>query len=405
MPEIDQSLRKNIRLLYVVRFLESAYFHDAIYVLFGVQFLHLSYFQAGSLFFIGWFVSIFLDFWGGIVADTIGRKRAQIIGLGLHTLAYVPYLFTKSYELLIIASIVEGISWALTSNSLDALIYEQAVEAKAEKLYKRLNAFSQIWLFMGIALASLIGAAAYLLNPRLPYALMIIALLLALVAAVRISVPEKVETVVAQEDRTEVKRSNLALKTFRRHRGLAYFVIVSFFAGVVGDMLFSYYQPYYIKLDVSALTLGLLFFVIRLTSGAGSYLMHRLPDRVSPQTIQLLTILSGLATTILLLVLKLPLVLLAPLFSAVGGGFIEPNMRQYINQHAENKARAASLSVGSGIMNFGVGVGFVVSFYLADKFSSLAILKVILIGTVITVGLSLGSRLIIEDEPVKAAAE
>jgi predicted MFS family arabinose efflux permease len=391
MLEVTSRLRRNIRLLYTIKFLEASYFSDAIYVLFGVHYLHLTYFQAGSLFFIGWFVSIAFDFWGGIIADTIGRKRVKVIGLGLHVLAYLPYLFTKSYPILIVASIVEGISLALGSNALDALIYEQAVESKAEGTYKRLNAFSQIWLFAGIALASVIGGAAYLLDPRLPYALTIGTLVLALLATLLIRIPPSLEQAVAMEDGPDSSRVRQAISTVRHNRALATFVTVSFFAGIVSDMLFSYYQPYYIHLSVGALTLGILFMVVRIVSGAGSYLMHVLPDHISPQAIQLLPILLGLVTVGLLMTLHLPIVLVAPLFMAIGSGLNEPNMRLFINKHAKNSTRAATLSIGSGIMNFGVGLGFVAGFYLANNFSNSVSLRVILISTLVVASLSVAS--------------
>jgi predicted MFS family arabinose efflux permease len=382
MHQPSSNLKRNTRLLYRISFLQSLYFNDAIYVLFGVEYLHLNYFQAGSLFFIGWFVSIIFDFPGGVVADKLGRKHAQIAGLILQAVSFTPYVFTKSYPLLIVANVFWGIGIALSSNSLHALIYEQAKEEKSDTAYTKLNAMWQVVLFLAMAGASLVGGAIYTIDPRLPYGLLVVSLILATVATMRIQVPQQVERAVTDEPRPRIVHD--ALKTFRAKPSLLSYVVVAFLAGIFGDMLFSYYQPYYINLGVSAFTLGCLFAALRLVSGVGAYLMRTLPNKLSAQTIQLTAILAIIVTAVLMLILKMPFVLIAPLIVAVGFGFTEPNMRLFINNHANNQSRAAALSFGTTAMNLGVGIGFTVAFYMADHFSAHVILTTVIIGSAAT---------------------
>lgn len=379
-------LRYNKRLFYWATALEYTFFNDAIFILFGREYLHLDYFRAGSLFFIGWFVSISLDFYGGVVADRIGRKRAALYGICLQIVSYGPYLFCKSYTVLALMSVVWGIGVALSSNSLHALIYEQVAQLKikGKESYAHISATSQIWLFTGVGLATVIGGYAYKIDPRLPYGLMMITLFVAGLLTCFIRVPVELEEALISDD-TPIVRT--ALKTFKKNNSLRNFVIVSFWAGLFGDLLFAYYQPYYIDLKVSAVTLGLLFGGLRVASAFGAFLMRRLSDTASPPAIQVLNIVGMLVTAGLMLVLKLPVVLAAPIILGITSGFVEPNMRLYINKHAVDSARASALSFGTMIMNFGVGLGFVVAFYLADQVSATVILGIISVGSSATLAL------------------
>jgi MFS family permease len=379
MPNSSSQLQRNIRLLYVATFLENSFYIDAIYVLFGTQHLHLSYLQSGSLVFIGWFASIVFDFAGGVLADRIGRKPAQLYGAALQFAGFVPYLFSTNYVVLAVGSLVYGVGMACGSNTMQALVYEQAREQGGPKAYQRFNALSQVWTFVGLASAALIGGVAYAIDPRLPYALMLVGFGGAFVVCARIRVPQVVEReVAAEEKQTAVVRTSL--RTFRANPALLSFVAVSFFLGLSGDLLFSYYQPFYLTFHLGAAGFGLLYVMLRGVSGIGSYAMQHLPGRVSLPMIQLAIATIGISA-VLMKVLPYPAVLLAPVVAAVGFGSNFPALRLFINAHASDKARAATLSFGTGIMNLGTGLGFVAIFWMADHWSVLTVLWVILATT------------------------
>jgi MFS family permease len=383
-------LDRNIRLFYVITALEYAFFNDAVLILFGREYLHLNYFQAGSLFFIGWFVSIFLDFWGGVIADKIGRKESTLWGIGLQFISYLPYLLSKSYPLLVVGSIVWGIGVALSSNALHALIYEQVSSQNdsVNNAYAHISATSQVWLFVSVGLATIIGGFAYRIDPRLPYGLITITLLIAILLTALIYVPVKVTPKKTNiTDKTSIVRS--ALRTFQRNKKLRNFILIGFLAGVFGDLLFAYYQPLYINLKVTAVTLGLLFGALRASSALGSLLYRRLTTTFKPSIIQLINLCGMLITTSLLLILKLPVILVAPLLLGITSGFVDPNMRMYVNKHAVDRVRTSVLSFSTTTMSLGAGIGFVTAYYLADIVSAHTVLSFILLGVVMTILLSI----------------
>lgn len=94
-------------------------------------------------------------------------------------------------------------------------------------------------------------------------------------------------------------------------------------------------------------------------------------------------------TASLLYVLKLPIVLAAPLFLGITSGLVEPNMRLYVNKNATNSVRASVLSFSTTTMSFGVGIGFVLAFFLADRVSAHSVLGLVIIGAVVTIALRL----------------
>jgi MFS family permease len=384
MLNAPAQLRQNIRLLYTATFLENSFYIDAIYVLFGTQYLHLSYLRAGSLLFAGWFASIVFDFAGGVLADRIGRKPTQLYGLALQFGGFVPYLFTTNYAVLLAGGLVYGVGMACTSNTIQALVYEQAAEQGGSKMYQRFNALSQVWVFAGLASAALVGGVAYVLDPRLPYLLLLIGFAGAFVACARINVPKTVERKITAEQKQTKGIVRTALHTFRDNRQLLFFVIVSFCFGVSGDLLFSYYQPFYVTFHLSAAGFGLLYLVLRSVSALGSYGMQHAPNRLSLPVIQLASVASVGISAALMLVVGYPAVLLAPVVAAVGFGTIYPTLRLFINTHAANKARTATLSFGTGVMNLGVSIGFIGAFWAADRYSADAMLGTVLVVTAVT---------------------
>lgn len=381
----DKQINRNIRLFYAITALEYAYFNDAVLILFGREYLHLTYFKAGSLFFIGWYVSVTLDFWGGVIADKIGRKRCTIYGISLQLISYMPFLFSKTYLFLLLGSIVWGIGVALSSNALHALIYEQfsRITCKSKRTYAHVSATSQIYLFISIGLATIIGGFAYTIDPRLPYLLIIITLFIAAIATCLMYVPQDNKLDIDNTSFFDVVRT--ATNTFWSNKSLRYFIIIGFLLGMFGDMLYAYYQPYFINIKVSAVTLGLLFGAIRAASAFGSYIMRRLSASIAPSYIQILNASSIVLTAMLLFFLNLPYVLAAPLLFGINSGLTEPNMRLFVNKHAKDNVRASVLSFSTTVISLGVGSGFVTAYYLSDKVSARTILSLIILGSTIII--------------------
>ncbi len=374
------TLKKNFRLLYAVEFLLTSEFTLPIFILFGRQQLGLSYLQAGSFFIVTYVTYTLSDFFGGTLADRFGRKTAFQVGVVLRLLGLLPFVLTQSYPLLLASAVVWGLGLALSSNSLDALIYEQALEEGEEKSYQHGTANVQIATFMGRIYASILGGFAYVIDPKLPFYLTFVAIIVALVmgSKTRFSIDLKERVTEAKQGITSV-----AIGTYKKHHQLLKFALVYAGSMFLADLLFSYYQPYYIKLGVSAGTLGLVYAGISLFSATGSYMMRKLPNRYSAHVINSFTISTILLTSLVLYSLRLPLVYFAPLIMGLGSGFGMPNLRQFVNKHAPNRVRASVLSIATTIVNIGIVAGMIAAYGLADNSSSRKIIGLVICGTVL----------------------
>lgn len=380
MASTAHDITRNTRWMYVAYFFANSSFTLPIYILFGTQYLGVGYLHAGLLALVPWFVALFFDFLGGVVADRIGRKSAYVAGVSLEIVGILPFLFVQDYWLLLGCSVVAGLGMALKSNAIDALIYDQAAAADKKKLYQQATATSMIFVFLGRIYASIIGGIVYTMDPRAPYLLVVIALGLAVFAASRIRVARTIDISEHPRYRDIV---GAALRLFRRSRSLLWFVGIGSLAMFYADMLFAYYQPLFMVQGVSPATLGWVFAGISVFSALGSLAMRMLPNVLSAHAIQSLIILGTVLTAVSLLVFDVPLALGAPIFLGFVSGFMYPNLRMFVNHHASSSSRAAAISVGTAIFGSGTGLGMLLAFFLAGRLTQAAILMLIIGGAAI----------------------
>ena len=379
-----RSLKRNTRFYYAVNFFQATIFSLPVFMLFGVEYLEVSYFQAGSLFLVAWIVSLCFDFLSGAIADKYGRKNIFIIGVCLQIFGTLSYVITKNYEVLICAAVITGIGMALASNTLGALLYEQAKEQKHLKYYQHISAMAGVYMYGGRIFASIIGGLVYLVHPVLPYGLTAAGLVFALIAGMYMRFSRRVEEHAEYE--THVKIMKDAWKIFLSNAALTKFTIMLLVVGIWGDYMFNLYQPFYIEMHgTSSATLGYIFAGISVLSALGSLSMRYLPSKLSSHTINSLT-LGGIAlTAVLLLILPVPTVYLAPVGLAVVSGLSAPNLNIYINRHAPNKIRSSVLSIASTATGVGSAIGIVVVLQLVVRIPFWQITTVCLAGCTVAI--------------------
>lgn len=378
------SLKRNFRLFYALNFSQSAHFSLPIGLLFGVEYLGVSYLQAGTLFLVSWIVSLCFDFLTGTIADKYGRKKIFVIGMSLQILGMLPYLVTKDYGMLVCASIIAGIGIALVSNTLGALLYEEAKEQKKLKYYQHANAVANAYMYGGRIIASIIGGIVYLVHPVLPYGLTMIGLVLALIAGICMHFTRRVEE--HAESETHLRIMKAAWRIFLSNKALIKFTIIITLISIWGDYIFNVYQPFYIEEHgVSSVILGYIFAGISVFSAAGSIAMRHLPNKFSAHAVNTLA-LSGIAiTAILLTVLPMPAVYLAPIGLAVVSGFSIPNLNLYINRHAPSAIRSSVLSIATTATGLGSGMGILVVLQLVTHIPFWQITTICLVGCIVTI--------------------
>lgn len=351
-------------------------------MLFGVNYLGVSYLQAGALFLISWIVSLCFDFLTGTIADRYGRKRVFAIGVCLQIISTLPFVIIMNYEVLVIASVVAGIGMALVSNTLNALLYEQSKEQRKIKYFQHANAVAGAFSYSGRIIASIIGGFAYFVHPTLPYGLTIFALFFALMAGLSMHFSKRVEEHAENDTHVGIMKS--AWKIFSSNPALIKFTVVISLISVWGDYIFTNYQPFYIDQGVSSVVLGYIYAGISLLSALGSIAMRRMPNKLSAHAVSSLTLAGIIFTAFILMASKVPVVFLAPVGLAIVSGFSMPNLSLYVNRHAPAKIRSSVLSIATTATGIGSGIGIFLALQLIGHISFQQIMTICIVGCAVT---------------------
>jgi MFS family permease len=164
-----------------------------------------------------------------------------------------------------------------------------------------------------------------------------------------------------------------ALRFIFAGRRLFTFILIGGLVGISTDMMFSYYQPYFIEHHMSSSGLGIFFSIISAASALGAFLMKKIPDYFSGPIIFSLSF-AGIGASALSLMLPQPFLFIGPLLMGVSGGFIMPNIRLFVNRLAKDHMRAATVSFATAIYSLGSLCGFFITYAVSDTWPAKHIL-------------------------------
>jgi len=102
-------------------------------------------------------VVVVLELPTGILADRIGRKRTYLLSLAFQAAAYGSLLFASGFMAVSAAFALYGVSRALSSGSLEALLIDRYIESHGDARLHRLMSVSNAADTLGLALGSVAG--------------------------------------------------------------------------------------------------------------------------------------------------------------------------------------------------------------------------------------------------------
>ena len=362
----EAAIRRSIRLFYGAQFAENASFSLGIYLLYFTEYDHFSFTQALLLYIASQATSILFDLFGGGLADALGRKRAYATGMAIYLASFgVPVMFVRSYPLILALALIGGVGHALHSNSLTAATADM-LDGDAPR-FRRVNAHTQMMVFLGRALASTAGGFLYMVARPLPFAAEAAALTLAALQA--LGMYEAPIPASAVRAHTQARRLALEALVHLRTKApqvLRVTVAATLSSFLAGDLLFSYYQPFFRHHHFSATNLGVLFAVISLFSATGSWTIKYAQGRGWRQGI--IAMVAGIvAVTGLCFATNRPAIALPATFlAAIGAGCMWPALRLIVTEQSPARIRTSALSAVTTITGTGIMVGFLLSGLLAD---------------------------------------
>src|SRR4030066_1608352 len=123
-------IERNIKIGYILSLVIELYFPIAVWFFFYSRYLSVQ--QIAVL--TGFQIIIWnlFEVPTGAFADLVGRKVSIILAFGIYTLAMMATAFTTVFGIFLVIEFFKGISNALNSGSLEALLYDTLIEKKLE---------------------------------------------------------------------------------------------------------------------------------------------------------------------------------------------------------------------------------------------------------------------------------
>ncbi len=188
------------------------------------------------------FTVIAAEFPSGVFADLFGRKLSYVVSSLLVLAAYALFLVSRSFEILLLAMVLNGLGRAFASGSIDALAIDEATnEAALVKVTARLSILESVGLAVGALAGGLLAGLGTAYSGNI---LACMALVATMLAFTLFTVHEAPRSSVAPEDRPRLGAHLRESLGFVKRRGvvrmLVVFTVLSGFAIFVVE---TYWQP------------------------------------------------------------------------------------------------------------------------------------------------------------------
>jgi len=175
------TLRRNISLLYAFSFLQMTLFPMAIITLFWKEHIGLSLSQILLLQSIFAVSMVVMEYPSGYISDRIGYRTALTMASLLGLVGWGYYTMATSFQEVLIAEVLLGISTSFISGTDSALLFESLKANGKEESYSRCEGRSTFFGQTGEAAGAIFAGLLYAHYPLLPFLLQIAVWLLALV--------------------------------------------------------------------------------------------------------------------------------------------------------------------------------------------------------------------------------
>lgn len=335
---------RNLRLLYAFGALTGLQPGIAIWVVYLLDFRHLTLAQVGLMEAFFWGVKVLLEVPAGAIADRFGRRTAFVLGLLVEGSGIVMFAFASSYPLLVLAYGLWAGGFAFRSGNDQAYLYDTLVAAGRSEEFSALAGRYQAMWSVAIMLTGIGGAAlASSTTLQVPLALGAIPYAIALGAVAMMDEPPRANAEAPRLRYLQtLQAAASALRRAPAVRGVLLFEI-ALSSAFVADMLLL--QPFMQQHGVGLALFGIMQVPVRLGAVVGS---------VGAAWVIRVTGIRRLAGGALLMTLAGLLVL--ALFDHVAAfigfvvmqmalGVMGPASSGYVNDRTESNIRATVMSV------------------------------------------------------------
>lgn len=271
------SLHRNIPLLYAFSFLQMTLFPMAVITLFWKEHIGLSLSQILLLQSIFAVAMVVMEYPSGYISDRVGYRTALTFASILGIAGWGVYTAASSFQGVLIAEILLGISTSFISGTDSALLYESLKGNGEEAAYARHEGRSTFFGQTGEAAGALFAGLLYARYPLLPFILQVGVWVLALLFTRGLAEPRR-------EPRCHGSHLREALDSARyvfiENRRLRVTILLSIVLGLSSFYPVWLIQPYMRDSGVPLASFGPVWAGANLVVALFAVLSHRVRDRL-----------------------------------------------------------------------------------------------------------------------------
>lgn len=283
-----KTLRRNIPLLYAFSFLQMTLFPMAIITLFWKEQIGLSLSQILLLQGIFAVAMVVMEYPSGYISDRVGYRAALTAASLLGIAGWGYYTVATSFQDVLIAEILLGISTSFISGTDSALLYESLKETREEASYSRCEGRSTFFGQTGEAAGALFAGVLFARHPFAPFILQVLIWVLALALTRGLTEPRREQRHFGGHLKEALASARFV---FIENRRLRMTILLSIVLGLSSFYPVWLIQPYMRECGVSLASFGPVWAGANMIVALCAVLSHRIRSFLGDRGMILLLVL------------------------------------------------------------------------------------------------------------------
>lgn len=268
----QRSYQGNIPKFYVYRFLYNFMLWLPIWVIYLQEKRGLSLSQVTLVDFIFWMTMVVSEVPTGAVADTLGRKQSQLIGLLLSTGSILLFAYAPTYPLLLLANCLWAIAITFISGAELAFFYDTLRALGRQEEYTKLRGRLSALTLTAVGISSGLGGLIAEYDLQLPFLIHVVLMAATLLLIIGFKEPPLEPDPTTGEQLSYLGTLQVSLRTVKQHINLRYALLFSTLS-IVGPALIGivFIQPHAVAIGIPLRALGLVLLGLRGVQVFSSY--------------------------------------------------------------------------------------------------------------------------------------
>ncbi len=355
-------LKRNIKLFYIISFLEACIFTTSIWVFFFTSYLIFSFHTALIITILSWVVAFIFEVPSWAWADRFWRKKMYFLGISLIILSFSFWLFSKDLYLFIFSAILNWLWFAITSWNFEALIHDSLEEKLEWNKFKKIWANAYISIFSWRTFSSLFAWYLFVINPLLPIYFTILAYIIVFIILFFIvDVWQKKSH--SLDTKTHIKEW---LDFLSKNRFLFYLIIIISLISSIWNIYWFTYQPYFKQIWFSIESIWILFSITGIFSALWAHFIKKMQDVFTEKKIIFIMIWLLFISWISIQFFNIYLAILWVAIISIVFGFVMSFWNNVLIQKSPKTHKSTILSIFSFVITIWYVIFSIISWFIVD---------------------------------------